>query len=115
MWLQVILHAGPGRVGVYVCFHVCVSECGTGNFPLVPTSLWLTNMSPFVGGQPPRTRPVYGPDIAPEPERVMDGKFHPVLFSLVDALLRPSSLNVHMSETEPEFTDFCDLLVKNTS
>lgn len=69
-------------MGVRVCTCVCVRECGTGNFPLVPRSLVDKHASllkqTVVGGEPPRARLVYGPGGAPQPKRVSDGKFRPV-------------------------------------
>lgn len=79
---------------------VCVRECGTGNFPLVPLSLVDKHASlleqTVVGGEPPRARPVYGPGRAPQPKRVLDGKFRPVQVpcQYFTARLWPSCLKV---------------------
>lgn len=83
-----------------VCPRVCVRECGTGNFPLVPLSLVDKHASllkqTVVGGEPPRARPVYGPGGAPQPKRVLDGKFRPgqIPCQYFTARLRPSCLKV---------------------
>lgn len=67
---------------VYVCVCVCVSECGTGNFPLVPRLFGWQTRAPTKAdchwGLTPWAGPVYGPGRAPEPKRVLDGKFRPV-------------------------------------
>lgn len=70
---------------VCMCACVCAGlSAGLVIFHRSPLSLvakWASTKADYRWGKLPQAQNVYGLGRAPEPWRVLDGKFHPVLFS----------------------------------